>query len=147
MSYTELRLDICCLMRGEGAWCHQNCFLRFVAQLFHQRGRDTDSGLLRVFALQSAIFNFQSLLIVILLTICTCAYIHANIPRILDGHKTGSALILCCLCGLCRHAGSVLESSENRRKSVALRFCMLHRYGIFRPLPLISSAFPLLGSA
>ena len=28
---------------------------------------------------QSAIFNFQALLIVMLLTICTCAYLRANI--------------------------------------------------------------------
>ncbi|KAJ1480940.1 hypothetical protein T484DRAFT_1809048 [Baffinella frigidus] len=39
----------------------------------------------------SAIFNFQSLLIVILLTICTCAYIRANLPSILDRNKTGCA--------------------------------------------------------
>jgi hypothetical protein len=38
---------------------------------------------------QSAIFNFQSLLIVILLIICTCAYIHAHFPAILDRNKTG----------------------------------------------------------
>jgi hypothetical protein len=38
---------------------------------------------------QSAIFNFQSLLIVILLTICTCAYIRANFASILDRNKTG----------------------------------------------------------
>jgi hypothetical protein len=39
---------------------------------------------------QSAIFNFQSLLIVLLLTICTCAYLRANIPSIVDRNKTGS---------------------------------------------------------
>ncbi|EKX54584.1 hypothetical protein GUITHDRAFT_63432, partial [Guillardia theta CCMP2712] len=38
---------------------------------------------------QSAIFNFQSLLIVLLLTICTCAYVRANFPSILDRNKSG----------------------------------------------------------
>ena len=41
------------------------------------------------FLLQSAIFNFQSLLIVVLLLICTCAYIHAHVPSVLDRNKTG----------------------------------------------------------
>lgn len=39
--------------------------------------------------LQSAIFNFQSLLTVILLLICTCAYIRAMAPSLLDKNKTG----------------------------------------------------------
>uniref|UniRef100_A0A8C5I5Z9 Protein kish n=1 Tax=Gouania willdenowi TaxID=441366 RepID=A0A8C5I5Z9_GOUWI len=39
--------------------------------------------------MQSAIFNFQSLLTVILLLICTCAYIRALTPSLLDKHKTG----------------------------------------------------------
>ncbi|XP_048448185.1 protein kish-A isoform X1 [Rhincodon typus] len=37
----------------------------------------------------SAIFNFQSLLTVILLLICTCAYIRALAPSVLDKNKTG----------------------------------------------------------
>ncbi|KAE8635858.1 hypothetical protein XENTR_v10002768 [Xenopus tropicalis] len=37
----------------------------------------------------SAIFNFQSLLIVILLLICTCAYLRALVPNLLDKNKTG----------------------------------------------------------
>lgn len=41
------------------------------------------------FMLQSAIFNFQSLLTVILLLICTCAYIRAMAPSLLDRNKTG----------------------------------------------------------
>jgi hypothetical protein len=41
--------------------------------------------------LQSALFNFQSLLIVILLTICTCAYIRGQMPSLLDRNKTGCA--------------------------------------------------------
>ena len=42
--------------------------------------------------LQSAIFNFQALLIVILLTICTCAYLRASpLQSIIDRNKTGYA--------------------------------------------------------
>ena len=37
----------------------------------------------------SAIFNFQSLLTVVLLLICTCAYIRAMAPRLLDKNKEG----------------------------------------------------------
>ncbi|KAB0387445.1 hypothetical protein FD755_002401 [Muntiacus reevesi] len=39
----------------------------------------------------SAIFNFQSLLTVILLLICTCAYIRSLAPSLLDRNKTGLA--------------------------------------------------------
>ena len=41
-------------------------------------------------SLQSAIFNFQSILAVILLLICTCTYCRALFPQIMDRHKTGS---------------------------------------------------------
>lgn len=37
----------------------------------------------------SALFNFQSLLVVILLLICTCAYVRALQPRLLDRNKAG----------------------------------------------------------
>jgi len=37
----------------------------------------------------SALFNFQSLLTVVLLLICTCTYVHAVVPSILDRYKTG----------------------------------------------------------
>ncbi|XP_006839479.1 PREDICTED: protein kish-A-like [Chrysochloris asiatica] len=37
----------------------------------------------------SAVFNFQSLLTVILLLICTCAYIQSLTPSVLDRNKTG----------------------------------------------------------
>ncbi|XP_063468898.1 protein kish-A isoform X1 [Symphalangus syndactylus] len=43
----------------------------------------------KVLGLQSAIFNFQSLLTVILLLICTCAYIRSLAPSLLDRNKTG----------------------------------------------------------
>ncbi|ROT78456.1 putative protein kish-A-like [Penaeus vannamei] len=37
----------------------------------------------------SALFNFQSLLSVLLLMICTCAYIRSFAPSLLDRQKTG----------------------------------------------------------
>lgn len=37
----------------------------------------------------SALFNFQSLLLVILLVVCTCTYIKAQAPTLLDRNKTG----------------------------------------------------------
>ncbi|EPQ53317.1 DUF1242-domain-containing protein [Gloeophyllum trabeum ATCC 11539] len=37
----------------------------------------------------SALFNFQSLLLVILLMICTCTYIRAVAPRLIDRNKEG----------------------------------------------------------
>ncbi|ERT00163.1 protein kish-A [Sporothrix schenckii ATCC 58251] len=37
----------------------------------------------------SALFNFQSLLLVILLLICTSAYVHQIFPRLLDSRKHG----------------------------------------------------------
>uniref|UniRef100_T1JZA5 Protein kish n=1 Tax=Tetranychus urticae TaxID=32264 RepID=T1JZA5_TETUR len=37
----------------------------------------------------SALFNFQSLLTVILLSICTCSFIRAMMPTLLDRRKTG----------------------------------------------------------
>jgi uncharacterized protein DUF1242 len=38
---------------------------------------------------QSALFNFQSLLLVILLLICTCTYVRAVAPRLIDSNKQG----------------------------------------------------------
>lgn len=37
----------------------------------------------------SAVFNFQSLLVVVLLLICTCAYIRSMYPSLLDRNKEG----------------------------------------------------------
>ncbi|KAF9242801.1 hypothetical protein BU15DRAFT_43412, partial [Melanogaster broomeanus] len=37
----------------------------------------------------SALFNFQSLLLVILLMICTCTYVRAVAPRVIDRNKEG----------------------------------------------------------
>ncbi|SRR5258708_39216472 len=50
---------------------------------------------------QSALFNFQSLLLVILLLICTCTYVRAVAPRLIDSNKEGyviSAFIAIWLC-------------------------------------------------
>ncbi|KAG5437764.1 hypothetical protein PCANB_000477 [Pneumocystis canis] len=38
----------------------------------------------------SALFNFQSLLLVILLLICTCTYIRAQAPVLMDRNKNGA---------------------------------------------------------
>lgn len=38
---------------------------------------------------QSALFNFQSLLLVLLLLICTSAYVHHFTPGIMDRNKNG----------------------------------------------------------
>uniref|UniRef100_A0A0S1MJJ5 Protein kish n=1 Tax=Phakopsora pachyrhizi TaxID=170000 RepID=A0A0S1MJJ5_PHAPC len=37
----------------------------------------------------SALFNFQSLLLVILLITCTCAYIRSIAPSLIDRNKNG----------------------------------------------------------
>ncbi|KAF4565625.1 hypothetical protein EYR40_002308 [Pleurotus pulmonarius] len=37
----------------------------------------------------SALFNFQSLLLVILLVICTCTYVRGVAPRLIDRNKQG----------------------------------------------------------
>ncbi|XP_026288103.1 protein kish-A [Frankliniella occidentalis] len=37
----------------------------------------------------SALFNFQSLLTVVLLLICTCAYVRSIFPSLVDRHKSG----------------------------------------------------------
>ncbi|ORX66480.1 DUF1242-domain-containing protein [Linderina pennispora] len=40
----------------------------------------------------SALFKFQSLLLVILLTICTCTYLRAQAPALIDRNKKGERL-------------------------------------------------------
>ncbi|GHJ86256.1 hypothetical protein NliqN6_2658 [Naganishia liquefaciens] len=37
----------------------------------------------------SALFNFQSLLLVLLLLICTCTYVRGTMPSIVDRNKEG----------------------------------------------------------
>ncbi|KAH8863187.1 Protein kish-A [Schistosoma japonicum] len=68
----------------------------FVEDMFFDGNRDLSNGnypydytvLCQMF-LQSALFNFQSLLSVILLLICTCAYIRHFSPALLDSRKHG----------------------------------------------------------
>ncbi|ODO10846.1 hypothetical protein I350_01445 [Cryptococcus amylolentus CBS 6273] len=38
---------------------------------------------------QSALFNFQSLLLVLLLLICTCTYIRGTAPNLVDRNREG----------------------------------------------------------
>ncbi|KAI0067408.1 DUF1242-domain-containing protein [Artomyces pyxidatus] len=42
----------------------------------------------------SALFNFESLLLVMLLMICTCTYVRAVAPRLIDSNKEGFLGIL-----------------------------------------------------
>ena len=42
-----------------------------------------------ILANMSALFNFQALVCVILLLICTCAYIRSLWPSLIDRNKTG----------------------------------------------------------
>ncbi|CCD31354.1 Protein kish [Schizosaccharomyces pombe] len=41
----------------------------------------------------TAIFNFESLLFVILLTICTCTYLHRQFPALLEKRKEGVTMV------------------------------------------------------
>ncbi|KAJ7286157.1 DUF1242-domain-containing protein [Mycena rebaudengoi] len=42
----------------------------------------------------SALFNFESLLLVLILLICTCTYVRALFPSLVDKNKTGFLGIL-----------------------------------------------------
>ncbi|XP_010006704.1 PREDICTED: protein kish-A [Chaetura pelagica] len=53
------------------------------------RGVEAIARVCGALSVRSAIFNFQSLLTVILLLICTCAYIRSLAPSLLDRNKTG----------------------------------------------------------
>jgi hypothetical protein len=56
----------------------------------HGKPRFTVAGLFLSLRLcQSALFDFQSLLLVIILMICTCTYIRAVAPGIVDRNKQG----------------------------------------------------------
>ncbi|XP_058644476.1 protein kish-A [Onychostoma macrolepis] len=61
----------------------------------------------------SAIFNFQSLLTVILLLICTCAYIRALAPSLLDKNKTGFLGIFWKCARIAAEACEDLEQAED----------------------------------
>ncbi|VDL63755.1 unnamed protein product [Hymenolepis diminuta] len=58
----------------------------------------------------SAIFNFQSLLTVIILLICTCTYVRALKPEFLDRYKTGYYMSYLLSCGV----RNLLNSSRIR---------------------------------
>eukprot|EP00842_Homolaphlyctis_polyrhiza_P001579 jgi/Hompol1/2421/HPOL_005941-RA len=38
---------------------------------------------------QTAIFNFQSILQIVLLVICSCTYVHSQFPSLLDKNRSG----------------------------------------------------------
>ncbi|XP_016149968.1 protein kish-A-like isoform X1 [Sinocyclocheilus grahami] len=65
----------------------------------------------------SAIFNFQSLLTVILLLICTCAYIRALAPSLLDKNKTGFLGIFWKCARIAAEACEDLEQAERISKN------------------------------
>ena len=52
--------------------------------------RSTNQGQTHDYVYQSALFHFQALLLVILLFICTCTYVRAVAPRLVDRNKQGS---------------------------------------------------------
>ncbi|KAK9507034.1 hypothetical protein O3M35_008864 [Rhynocoris fuscipes] len=61
----------------------------------------------------SALFNFQSLLSVVLLLICTCTYLRSLFPSIIDRNKTG-------------FAGTFYKCARiGERKSPYVSFCCL----------------------
>lgn len=47
------------------------------------------AALLTLVLVQSALFNFHSLLRVVLLLICTCTYVRATAPGLIDRNKEG----------------------------------------------------------
>ena len=67
---------------------------------------------------QSALFNFQSLLLVILLLICTSAYAHGVFPGIIDRNKDGYVSVIQCLACICH-------------KRIEADPCMPRLFGIF----------------
>nr|CAD7591858.1 unnamed protein product [Timema genevievae] len=79
----------------------------------------------------SALFNFQSLLTVILLLICTCAYIRSIFPSLLDRNKINR---------------NVLEMCPDRRKEESL-CCVLLRHNGGKHLVLVIDFDPLDGSS
>jgi hypothetical protein len=55
----------------------------------------------------SALFNFESLLLVILLLMCTCTYLHAQMPAIMDRNKHMYKLSLPLMTGCLVFSGSL----------------------------------------
>ncbi|OBR03787.1 LOW QUALITY PROTEIN: Protein kish [Colletotrichum higginsianum IMI 349063] len=82
----------------------------------------------------TALFNFQSLLLVILLLVCTCAYVHQLIPAIMDRNKDGHLFLAY------RNEGTrsltvrqlhwhLLEICKGGRAVKSVHQLMLRRYG------------------
>ncbi|KAH1005512.1 hypothetical protein HUJ04_006476, partial [Dendroctonus ponderosae] len=67
----------------------------------------------------SALFNLQSLLTVVLLVICTCAYLKSFFPKVFDKSRTGS------------YTKDLLEMCKDRRKKVALGSSGMFDDGIY----------------
>ncbi|CAG2064109.1 unnamed protein product, partial [Timema podura] len=116
----------------------------------------------------SALFNFQSLLTVILLLICTCAYIRSIFPSLLDRNKVGYVLIKSSFTSWHPQGGlkrvmialihvyqpfylyyinrNVLEMCPDRRKEESL-CCVLLRHNGGKHLVLVIDFDPLDGSS
>ncbi|KDR72866.1 hypothetical protein GALMADRAFT_737484 [Galerina marginata CBS 339.88] len=65
----------------------------------------------------SALFNFQSLLLVILLFICTCTYVRAVAPGLVDRNKVGFPGLLF----KSARIGSSTRFSSQKKKLIYLR--------------------------
>ncbi|KAJ6636316.1 Protein kish-A [Pseudolycoriella hygida] len=76
----------------------------------------------------SALFNFQSLLSVILLLICTCTYLRSLFPSLLDRNKTGTNL---------QNDGNILETCSNWGTKVTVRSRLLFANGSHSPILVI----------
>ncbi len=50
--------------------------------------------------IQTALFNFQSLLLVLLLVICTSTYAHATFPKMMDRNREGWVKLEEPMCGI-----------------------------------------------
>lgn len=67
-----------------------------ISKIMTRECADSESVLLLK---QSALFHFQSLLLVILLLICTSTYVRSIAPRLIDRNKQGYVRVgLCALC-------------------------------------------------
>ncbi|TVY37581.1 Protein kish-A [Lachnellula subtilissima] len=99
------------------AWACQEIYLdTFYYTLF-----ECFSALVEGFSLnyqQSALFNFQSALLVLLLLICTSAYFHQLFPGFMDRNRDGHS-----------GYGSVLEMRAGWRKIKSIHKCMLCYHG------------------
>lgn len=73
--------------RGSGDTNH---FYPVYCTGFRTKKHETRIYTITTLSIMSALFNFQSLLQVILLLICTCTYIHSTYPSILDNRKLGA---------------------------------------------------------